>query len=74
MGILERMREPRAGVVPPRDIVPGTSPSFRVADPGVSSTRRRNWVLFISTRWSKMARSQVVDVWTGSRTTRRDTT
>lgn len=74
MGILERMREPKAGVVPPRDVVPGTSPSFRVADPGVSSTRRRNWVLFISTGWSKIVRSQVADVWTGTRTTRGDNT
>lgn len=61
MGILERMREPRAGVAFPRDVVPGISPSFRDADPGVSSTRRRNWVLFISAVCSKKVRGRIIE-------------
>ena len=47
IGILDRIREPNAGVAPPRCEVDPTGPSLLLVAVGVSSTKRRNWVLFM---------------------------
>ena len=47
IGMLDRIREPRAGVAPPRCEADPTTPSLLLEAVGVSSTSRRNRVLFI---------------------------
>lgn len=45
--MLDRIREPNAGVKPPSRGVELTAFSLLLEDVGVSSTSRRNWVLFM---------------------------
>jgi len=48
IGILDRMREPNAGVGPqPRGLGSDEFPLYFAAELGVSSTSRRNCVLFM---------------------------
>lgn len=48
IGILDFMREPRAGVVPPLCNFDAMGFSLDLESVGVSSTSRRNWVLFMT--------------------------
>ena len=48
IGILDLMREPRAGVAPPLCNFDPEGFSLDLGAVGVSSTSRRNWVLFMT--------------------------
>lgn len=48
MGMLDLMREPRAGAAPPLCNIDSVEFSVILEAVGVSSTSRRNWVLFMT--------------------------
>ena len=65
MGMLDLIREPRAGIAPPLCTFDPIEFSSVLEPVGVSSTSRRNWVLFMISDSSIIADTRVLSCMAG---------